>query len=357
MSSSISNSEPTWLRRRAAWLFGDQHGANDARGASVDVEAAASFARTTLASACALFGILYAFVLACDPYDTGKFNLFTTAGSWSSTPFIADVRLGRDPDYQAAVIGNSTAALISPARLSAQTGRRFVSLAMAALGPIEDLMTARWFMRHRKSPADYVFVIDDMWCQPVYREQPARYYPHWLYTDDALTYLAGLVKSSAVVHAWRRLAFAAARRPSEAYPDGFWNFETERTWKREKVLGLTVSLSGGAAELVQGQYPALPHLAEFLTALPADSGIVLLVPPVFERMLPAPGSSQEAAFEGCKRTARDLLQGRRRTAFIDHRVRDEITSKLENFWDLVHYRGNVAELLENEIAATIRAWN
>ena len=54
---------------------------------------------------------LYAAVLEIDPYDTGRFALFHRAGVPLYGQRMADASRGRDPQFDSAVIGNSSCSI------------------------------------------------------------------------------------------------------------------------------------------------------------------------------------------------------------------------------------------------------
>ena len=86
-------------------------------------------------------GLLYALLLLVDPYDVGRFPSFGITGHADRSLRTADASRGRDPNYNAAVIGNSTGQIINPFRLSQETGLKFVQLSIPATGPREQLVT------------------------------------------------------------------------------------------------------------------------------------------------------------------------------------------------------------------------
>ncbi len=123
-------------------------------------------------------------------------------------------------------------------------------------------------------------------------------------------------------------------------------------WEEAKVRQLLAEPSPFAPPR-RGQYPAHELLRQFLATLPAASGVALVMPPVYASNIPPAGSDVAAAFDGCKTSLRAIVAQRPRTAFIDHHLKDEITERIENFWDGFHYRGSIARVLEHDIAAAM----
>src|SRR5690242_7716763 len=154
MNSSISASEPRRWRRLLA-LY--------------------------LASVLALGGITAALMLALDPYDTGRFSLFSEVGVPNFGPRLTAASRARRQEMDTAIIGNSTIQLIDPARLSSQSGRRAVSLTIPGTGPTEQLVIARYFLDHHRASRLHalVFGIDGTWCAA--RLVLLNPFPFWLY--------------------------------------------------------------------------------------------------------------------------------------------------------------------------------
>ena len=122
MSSSISSSEatPEWGRWLAAFLGALALGA----------------------------ALVFAFVIAVDPYDSGRFGFLGIDGVSDVNPNTANASRARDPQFDSAIIGDSTAQLLKPSVLSSMTGARFVQLTVPGTGPREQLAILDFFVRH-----------------------------------------------------------------------------------------------------------------------------------------------------------------------------------------------------------------
>src|SRR5205809_758750 len=70
---------------------------------------------TTLAGAALL---LLAILITVDPYDSGRFGIFGIEGVSDINSSTANASHARDPQFDAAVIGDSTGQLLKPAELS-----------------------------------------------------------------------------------------------------------------------------------------------------------------------------------------------------------------------------------------------
>src|SRR5215204_4590152 len=138
------------------------------------------FARDFVIGATAILGSLLAIVYALDPFDTGRPGLFAKAGVRPQGPRTAGASRGRDPAFNAAVIGNSHVQLLSPERLGALTGLSFVQLTIPATRPKEQFAVIGWFMRHHPDARALVIGADNHWCTPDPAIPIEKPFPFWL---------------------------------------------------------------------------------------------------------------------------------------------------------------------------------
>src|SRR5262245_26823747 len=109
----------------------------------------------------AVFGGLYAAVVLLDPYDTGRFAVLPSVGVVDGNPRTANASRGRDPQFDAAIFGNSAGQILDPRELSRLTGLSFVQMTVPGTRIREQLAMARWFQRHHRQIGAWVFVTDD----------------------------------------------------------------------------------------------------------------------------------------------------------------------------------------------------
>ena len=337
MNSSISDSEPRSWRRLLA-LY------------------AASVAALGIAAAALLLG--------ADPYGTGRLAWRAERAVPDFGPRFSAVYLGRQSRFDTAIIGNSTIQLVDPARVSAASGKRVVSLTVPGSGPLEQLAIAEWFLTHH--PADaiggFVFGIDGTWCEADGELRLSNPFPFWLYSASVADYAVNMMslRSLGAVTKEAKLSL----RPSPPRPhrtDGYNDYEADRVWNADAVHRLLAGFEQGfAAEaIVAGDdgtvtaFAAFPRLGDFLRRLPARVPVVLVLPPRFRAALPKTGRA--AAVElACQGEVVALAEGRPFTHLIDFLQRPEIMDDEANFWDDIHYRAPVARMIEAEIAAAFR---
>jgi hypothetical protein len=332
-SSSISSSEaPVWRR----------------------------FAVVFVATAAAAFAALVAALVALDPYDTGRLGLVVNRNIPQQGPRTANVSRGRDPAFNAAIIGNSHIQLVMPEELNAATGFSFVSLIVPATGPREQLTLMRWFLRHHPEPAAIVIGLDTTWCTADPALPISRPFPFWLYDRELLAYATGLIRYSALERIPVRIGALFGRiRPARR--DGFWDYDADYqrigygdpAFVAQKLAGERPTWSGN----VSGPFPAAEQLRIALAALPRTTPVVLVRSPIYIAGQPRPGSDAEKGDQACRNAFVALARERPLTRLVDWSVDRPENRQMENYFDKSHFRAGIARLLEADIAAALRARN
>lgn len=322
------------------------------------------FLETGLLTAAGVFLMLLGGVAALDPFDTARFALVEAAGVPHQGPRTANASRGRDPAFDAAIVGNSHVQLLTPGRLNQATGLAFVSLVAEGTGPREQLAMLRWFLKHRaRPPGAIVLGLDGAWCA---RDLPlAHPFPFWLYEDDRWAYLAGLVRLDVLERTPARLAQLFGR--GALYPrDGFRDYEAD-----PRLLGRTADLqtadlqtadlqaAAGAPTMQDaphaGPPPALGLLQAALRTLPDETALVLLRPPVHVSALPRSGAPAARADEACRDAFAGYAASRPRTALADWRTDRPESREAANWLDSTHYRAGLARAIEADVTARLSA--
>lgn len=314
------------------------------------------FVRWLAGAALAVFAGLLAFVVATDPYDTGRFALLRAPGVPAQTPRTAHASRGRDPAFDAAIIGNSHVQMLSPAGLSAATGLAFVTLSVPGTGPREQFVLLDYFLRHRTGAARALVIgIDPYWCRPDPALTPWLPFPFWLYDPSPWRYLAGLVRDQSLDDSTKRIGWVLglSKRP-RARPDGYWDYDEGLVWREDRQGVLFQARVPSTVPNETGPYPALDALAARLAALPAGLPVALVQPPVFHLALPEPGTGLARAEAACRAALGRVVAGRPGTALVDWRLDRPEARVPQNFIDPTHYRSAVARAVEADIATAIR---
>ncbi len=296
-------------------------------------------------------GLIYAFLLVADPYDTGRLPTPLPTGVVDIERRTASASRGRDPRFNAAIFGNSRSQMLDPAKLSQATGFSFVSLSTPAAGPREEMLMTRYFLRYHPGAEALVFSIDERWCGHDPSMPLTIDFPFWLYRDN-LEYFENLLSTRAFNAAQSRVKLALGRvAPTD--PRGFADYETGHVWNFHPPATIDAGTPAAAVE-PNTFFPALQSFDVLLSELPRQIKFVIMMPPVYHLQLPRAGTQDAADLLACKvELARRL--GRRGLAFLDFLVDGPIARNPENFMDMVHYRFDVAHIIEDRIITAFNA--
>ncbi len=297
--------------------------------------------------------LVYAIVLIVDPYDSGRFGLLGFKGVTEVSPRFAHASHASDPDFDSAVIGNSTGQILNPETLSRLTGLRFVQLTVFLTGPGEQLALLDFFARNHPRIGALVLVADQTWCthDPALPEKAP--FPYWLYSRSFLPYLGRLFSSRALGNAWQRvlLRFGLRHRGPK---DGYLSYEAFLNRPFEPDHALQDTSPDAARGKINRAFPGVARLTASVARLPEETALVIVAPPAFYTKVPRPGSIEAAETRACHAALREVIGGRPHSDFIDY-LRDNATTRdAANFHDYVHYGATIARQIENDIAQSIR---
>lgn len=322
---------------------------------SSDAVAPAAWGRCIAAFLAALGGgalLVLALMIMVDPYDSGRFGLLGIKGTGDSWVAMAQASRARDGGFDAAIIGNSTAQLIRPETLSSATGRRFVQLFVPGASPNGQLAVLDFFLRHHPKPQGLVVVIDDPWCAHDDGVASNDSFPYWLYGDSVLDYTAHLFTWRAFDLAIRRIKIWRGVRAAEP-ADGYADYEIDYPPGSQAPADVPQPPSPRFDGAIDMTFPFAQRLQQVVRRLP-DTGVVLVVPPTFYRILPTPSSRAAREREACNAAFRQLVAGRASSNLIDFRVDNALTRNPANFLDFIHYRAPIARRVNGGIIASFR---
>jgi hypothetical protein len=294
---------------------------------------------------------LYAGVVLVDPFATGRFALTQRVDVTTKISRLAKAGLVRDPQFDAAIIGNSATFSIDPARVGAVTGRKVVQLAISASVPAEQLVIASLFERFHPGTATLtIFMLDSLWCREGSPAQnPFVSFPYWLYEGSSPEYLSRIFFQPGLEAAVRRVGIWLGVAQSTERYDGFSPSAPpgDRNKAAAALLALQRPFGGPPAD---APFPAIDALGGHLATLSPASTVALVFIPVFITQLPVAGSPAAARLEACKDRVGALAKQRPRTAYVDMRIDAPLSRDVEAFDDSVHFRANVAEQVVTEVA-------
>jgi hypothetical protein len=298
-------------------------------------------------------------IIGLDPYDTGRFAAFGDHGVPQFGQRLSFASLARNPEFNSAIIGNSTMQLLDPARISVADGDRVVSLAIPGTGPLEQLSVARWFMRHHEQPAARALIIglDGRWCDTDQAPQLTNPFPFWLYSPDVTDYIVHVMQYQSLESAARKVRLLLGLvEPARA--DGYHDYDVGRSWDRasfqQRVGSLgedgTAGIEPKPAVAPTTDFPAAALLRDFLKELPDAVRVVMVIPPQFR---PLSNGVEAVRSKHCEQTFGAFVGQRPRTLLLNFLARDALTQRDEDYWDTLHFRAPIARVMEAEIAAAL----
>lgn len=297
--------------------------------------------------------VVFSFMILVDPYDSGRFGLLGIDGMADRNTTTATVSRARDANFDSAVIGNSTAQLLDPVELSRATGLKFVQLRVNGASPAAELAVLEFFLRHHPAVRALAIITDPSWCAHDTAELLPDPFPFWLYADSTLGYAERMLSWPAVEHAFQRLSIGLSRRKRND-PTGTFNPEDIRPPGVFREINKPSDPRPAMTAADRDVFPEIARLDDIVKKLPADVGVVVVVPPTFARFVPQPGTVLAAEREACNAALGRIVAGRPHSNFINYRVVNALTSNPANFEDFIHYRPNIAAKVDAGIAASLR---
>lgn len=297
--------------------------------------------------------LVLALMVLVDPYDSGKLGLLGIDGVDNRLTQITAASRARDPNFNAAILGNSTAQMIEPAELSRATGLRFVQLYVTGAIPRQQLAVLDFFLRHHKEVGALVIAADPGWCVHARPKEEGVPFPYWLYDNSVVTYAVRLISWQAIEQAFQRLSIGLGRR-QRMNPDGFVSYEDIWPPGQFNEVGWPRDPAPAASSGMRATFPEIAALDDIVRKLPANVPVVIFVPPTFAATVPKPGTETALERGACDAALKNVVAGRARSNFISYRVDNELTRARDNFADFIHYRSKLARPIEQGIVASLR---
>ncbi|MGH6754546.1 MAG: hypothetical protein ACREDP_20525, partial [Bradyrhizobium sp.] len=286
--------------------------------------------------------LLFGLMIAIDPYDTGKFGWLGIDGVDDRDTHTATASRARDPLFDSAIVGNSTAQMLHPVKLSQATGLRFVQLYMTGGKPRKQLAVLDAFLRNHRQVGALVFVTDPLWCVHELVDYPGDYVNPWLYDDSLIAYAVRLLSWPAIEHLSQRISIGLGWRKRNE-PNGYFSYED--IWHPGVFREIDPPRDSVPVEsvAVRETFPEIALLDAAVKRLPAGVSVVVVVPPTFHTTIAKPGTPAAAEQDACNAALKRVVAGRPHSNFINYRVDNALTLDTANFADFVHYRPGIAD--------------
>jgi hypothetical protein len=257
------------------------------------------------------------------------------------------------------VIGSSTMRLLNPERLDPLLGARFANLAMNSATAYEQMRVHALFSLHHAKTKYVIVGIDDSWCkrEQAYEKFTFREFPEWMFDENQWNDLLYLFNDKALENTVRLLELVGARREPKYEKSGYRDFTVDfgnydRVWVEKRLYPRGKSPATGPGQLapssLQPKWEFATHpLLESMLALEASlpKNTILVFAPIHAAYL----AQTETLYRECK--DRIVKIGRTHgVRIIDFMIESDITKRDDNYWDPLHYRSEVARIIETDIA-------
>ena len=329
-----------------------------------------SFLLTVTKVAAGLVIALLALVVGIDPHDHLALSPPLERAPVNTNQRYSYPAIARNPAFDSAVFGTSTARLLEPRVLDEHLGGRFANLAMNSATAYEQSRIFELFVRSREHARTIVLGVDVVWCEigEAYNKYTFRAFPEWLYDDNRWNDFLHLLDGNTLEQTGRQLEYLAGRRPPRYGFDGFENFlEAKDTYDAERALrnlygpdGPRPRAAGPAApaeppEVVHAwRFPTHALLEQMLATAPVETLKVLFFVPYHHFSQPPRWSEADLRWRECKRRVTEIAGRYPNTHVLDFMIDSEITLRDENYWDPLHYSLPVGHRIVALLAQGVR---
>ncbi len=333
MSSSTSSSDPRWRR----------------------------FYTRAIATAAIGVAVVYAFVVAVDPWGVLPLHVPAERPPISTNARYAFAGLARSDRFDAAIFGTSTMRMLRPAALNDAFGARFANVSMNAATAYEQSRLFEVFLRAHPRPRAVVIGLDHVWCDagPLQRYTP-RAFPEAFYGANPWPAYREMLSFYAVQEAVRQFAVLTGMMRPRYGRDGYTRFlPPEDRYDAARAAANLPALDAGidwavptpASDLTM---PPLAMLDRMVAATPAQTRLMLVFMPLWLGSQGAPGSGSAAITEACKQQVTAMARARPGTVLLDFWRASPITREPTHYWDPMHYRDAIAERIEAALVGAAR---
>lgn len=308
-----------------------------------------------LLTACAL-------IAAANPYGNLPVSLVGRHEIMDTNQRYQYPAIARSGLYDSIIIGTSTSRLLRPEALQTAFGGKFANLAMDASTAWEQFRIAALFAHEAATPRTLVVGLDHVWCRADADQHriTERGFPEWMFDDNPWNDLPWMLNARSIEFSLRRIAHAVGlkdvRIPFDGYevfvpPEAQYDLAKAKAKLKHPKGPTAVATAPLSSELAAFDFPALIWLDKLLAQ--NWERVILLITPVHEGAQPVPGQAAAWREAECKVRMAAIAE-RHGVPLADFRIRSEITSRDENYWDPLHYRIGIAERIVSGLDRAVK---
>ncbi len=321
------------------------------------------FFRLAVGTAAVVIGVIYAFVVTVDPWDSLPLSPSLDRAPVTSNQRFAYPALARSPRFDSAVFGTSTSRLLRPSALNAAFGARFVNLAMNAATPWEQTRLMAVFLRAHPAANRIVLGIDVPWCDTgdAIPHLTPRPFPAWLFDGSPWRGYREMLNMFAIQEAGKEFGVLTHLKHEDQGRDGYTIFvppddryDHAKAQAHLRADGVAVPSGPRSGPAASWRFSAFDDLRLVLAELPPDAETILFFVPYNHVRLPPPGHPAAEVWSECKRRAAILASDLGRTLVVDFMKPSAITNNDDGYWDAQHYRVGVADRVAGGLAGASR---
>ena len=318
------------------------------------------FFRLATGAAAIAAGIVYAFVVLVDPFDTLPLSPPAHRVPVASNQRFSYPTLARSQRFDSALIGTSSSRLLRPVVLNPLFGARFVNLAMNDATVYEQSKLFAVFARAHPAAKVMILGLDYRWCVtgPDYQKLTFRAFPEWMYRDNSWVGYREMFNQYAVQSAGQLFGILIGIKQPDQGLDGYTSFvPPDATYDAARALthlrdsGPAIPVGSRDGPPAGWEYPTMPALRDMLLAMPAASRKLLFFIPYNHRLLTPAGSPGAEVWDECRRRVVAEAKAVANTLVMDFMLASPTTNVDENYWDGIHYRTGIADRLARDMAA------
>ncbi len=307
--------------------------------------------------------VVYTFAVLVDPW-----NILPYSPPFDRAPVTSNQRfsypsLARSGEFDSAIFGASTVRLLRPVVLDSEFHARFANLAMNDATVYEISRLFQVFVRAHPVPKVVMLALDVRSCATgnTYQKLTPRPFPDWMYHNQLWHGYGEMFNLFAVQEAGKEFGVLTGLKAEDMGRDGYTRFvppdlryDAARAARNMHGEGPSAPPGPHSGDPADWRYPALEALQNDLALLPAATRKVLLFVPYNHRMLSPPGSPVGTVWHECKRRAASMAGAVPNSLLVDFLLPSPITEVDTNYWDVQHYRAEVADWLARDLAAADR---